>query len=45
MAAIVTQTFLYVWVVTSTRGSILAAIVFHALTNVAAETLDPQSDW
>lgn len=41
MTAIVAQTFLYVWVVTNTGGSILAAIVFHALTNLAGETLSP----
>ncbi|HZD24299.1 MAG TPA: type II CAAX endopeptidase family protein [Acidimicrobiia bacterium] len=41
MAAIIVQTFLYVWVVTSTSGSILAAIVFHALTNLAGELFDP----
>ena len=39
--AIIAQTVLYLWVVTNTRGSILAAIVFHALTNLAGETLDP----
>lgn len=39
--AILAQTLLYVWIVTNTRGSILAAIAFHALTNLAGETLDP----
>lgn len=43
MTAIVAQTFLYVWVVTNTRGSILAAMVFHALTNLAGELLDPSA--
>jgi uncharacterized protein len=41
LAGIVAQTFLYVWVVAGTGGSILAAIVFHALTNLAGELLDP----
>lgn len=41
--AIVAQSFAYVWVVTNTGGSIFAAIVFHALTNLAGETLDPSS--
>lgn len=41
LLAIVAQTFLYVWVVTGTGGSILAAVAFHALTNLAGELLDP----
>lgn len=41
VGAIVAQTFLYVWIVTITGGSILTAIVFHAATNLAGELLGP----
>lgn len=41
LLAILAQTFLYVWIVTSTSGSILAAVVFHALANLAGEIFDP----
>jgi uncharacterized protein len=41
LLAILAQTFLYVWVVTSTSGSILTAVVFHALTNLAGEIFSP----
>lgn len=40
-AAIIAQTFLYVWVVTNTGMSILAAVVLHASTNLAGELFDP----
>ena len=41
LLAILSQTFLYVWIVTNTAGSILTAIVFHALTNLAGEIFRP----
>ena len=41
VTAIVAQAFLYTWVVINTGGSILAAIVFHALTNLAGEIFNP----
>lgn len=41
LLAILAQTFLYVWIVTNTSGSILTAVVFHALTNLAGEIFNP----